>query len=175
MRKLVEVFYCNLQIGWRKVGWAEFFRTAPSMPLAAGTASEAQTAQSQGVHSTDSSAAAGNVRNEQDQSQSAHSASPELGQREESVKGTGTASSEHSSPGEGYIVPPAEFVQPLYVSKLNTVFQLCLIAGCISHSWYGWPTEDVLWGLGGITALATLGSFAAYVQVYRRGNMRTRI
>lgn len=145
------------------------------MPLTAGTASEAQTAQSQGVHSTDSSATAGSVRTKQDQSQSAHSASQEAGQKGESVNGTETASSGHSSFGEGYIVPPAEFVQPLYISKLNTVFQLCLIAGCISHSWYGWPTEDVLWGLGGITALATLGSFAAYVQVYRRGNMRTRI
>ena len=72
-------------------------------------------------------------------------------------------------------MPPAEFVQPLYISKLNTVFQLALIGGCITHSWYGWPSEQVLWGLGGVTALATLASFAAYVQVYRQGAMRTKI
>ena len=83
------------------------------------------------------------------------------------------------SPGskseEQYIVPPAEFVQPLYISKVNTCLQLGLIAGCISHSWYGWPAEEALWGLGGVTALATFASFVAYVQVYRRGNVRTKI
>jgi len=67
------------------------------MPLTAGTASEAQTAQSQGVHSTDSSATAGSVRTKQDQSQSAHSASQEAGQKGESVIGTETASSGRSS------------------------------------------------------------------------------
>ena len=68
-------------------------------------------------------------------------------------------------------VAPAAFVQPLYISKVNTVFQLCLIAGCIGHSWYGWPPEDLLWALGGLTAFTTVGSFAAYLRAYRQGKL----
>ena len=79
-----------------------------------------------------------------------------------------------SKPAGDNIVPPAETVQPLLISKLNTVLQLGLIAGCISHSWYDWPTESALWGLSGATAGATLASFAAYVQVYRRGQTRSK-
>ncbi|BDA47473.1 probable cardiolipin synthase (CMP-forming) [Coccomyxa sp. Obi] len=71
-------------------------------------------------------------------------------------------------------VAPAGFVQPLYISKVNTVFQLCLIAGCIGNSWYGWPPEDMLWVLGGITGVTTLGSFAAYIRVYRQGKLLSR-
>ena len=71
-------------------------------------------------------------------------------------------------------VAPAAFVQPLYISKVNTVFQLCLIAGCIGNSWYGWPPEDMLWVLGGITGVTTLGSFAAYIRVYRQGKLMSR-
>lgn len=71
-------------------------------------------------------------------------------------------------------VAPAAFVQPLYISKVNTVFQLCLIAGCIGNSWYGWPPEDMLWVLGGITGVTTLGSFAAYIRVYRQGKPLSR-
>lgn len=71
-------------------------------------------------------------------------------------------------------VVPAAFVQPLYISKVNTVFQLCLIAGCIGNSWYGFPPEDMLWILGGITGVTTLGSFAAYIRVYRQGKLLSR-
>lgn len=70
-------------------------------------------------------------------------------------------------------VPPAPFVQPLYISKVNTVLQLGLIVGCIGRSWYGWPSMDELYLLGGLTGLTTVGSFAAYVWAYRRGKILT--
>ena len=68
-------------------------------------------------------------------------------------------------------VPPAAFVQPLYISKVNTVLQLGLIAGCIGQSWYGWPTTEALWALGGLTGLTTVGSFGAYVKAYWQGRL----
>ena len=95
--------------------------------------------------------------------------SREEGERQEVREGASAASDAEST------VPPAELVQPLLISKLNTVFQLALIAGCISHSWYSWPSENILWGLGGVTAFATIASFAAYVQVYRRGAIQTKV
>lgn len=66
-------------------------------------------------------------------------------------------------------MPAAQLVQPLYISKVNTVFQLVLISGCIAQSWWGWPPQDVLIAWGGLTGATTLASFAAYVQVYRKG------
>ena len=130
------------------MGWAEFFRTAPGLP---DTGADAD----------------GSQRPPQGSHESQHAA--DSGQHERKMLQAEGAANQDS------VVPPAEFVQPLYISKLNTVFQLGLIAGCISHSWYSWPSEDVLWGLGGVTALATLASFAAYVQVYRRGAIRSKV
>lgn len=168
-----------MQIGWRKVGWAEFFRTAPSLPGAAprmpGSAPEAQGPQSQSQRSDVSNAAPGAEQPQQQTAQGGESASQREDEPADGSEGVSTASSAHSTSRDDDVVPPAEFVQPLYISKLNTVFQLALIGGCITHSWYGWPSEELLWGLGGVTALATLASFAAYVQVYRKGAMRTEI
>ena len=82
-------------------------------------------------------------------------------------------SNRHSAAkAEGRSQPKAaQFVEPLYVSKVNTVAQLGLVAGCISHSWYGWPVEGVLWGLGGSTAVLTVASGWAYLRAYRAGNL----
>ena len=74
--------------------------------------------------------------------------------------------------GQAEATPPAPFVQPLYISKVNTVFQLGLIASCIGQSWYGWPPHELLLALGGVTGLTTVASFAAYVRAYRRGKLR---
>ena len=155
------------------MGWAEFFRTAPMMP---GTAAEAEGLPSQSQCSHVSSHAAAGIEQPQQHEPHVQGAVPQQdGQTGEHSASASTASGAHSTSREGFVVPPAELVQPLFISKLNTVFQLGLIAGCISHSWYGWPSEQVLWGLGGTTALATVASFAAYVQVYRRGAIRTKI
>ena len=161
-----------MQIGWRKVGWAEFFRTAPKMP---DSATEAQGSQTQSQRSHRSAAAIGTEQPQQGTIQGGGSASQQEPEPADAAEGVSAASGAHGTSGEDYVVPPAEFIQPLYISKLNTVFQLALIGGCITHSWYDWPSEHVLWGLGGVTALATLASFAAYVQVYRQGAMRTKI
>lgn len=163
-----------MQIGWRKVGWAEFFRTAPSGILTGQQASFAEQDASQ--DSANQQAAASRINIEQQLSEANVQASQSEAYREQHADAdTGTASGALDKSNKAYAVPPAEFVKPLYISKVNTVSQLGLIAGCISHSWYGWPAEEALWGLGGVTAVATLASFAAYVQVYRRGSMGTKV
>ena len=160
------------------MGWAEFFRTAPTLPGAAprmvGTAAEEKKPLSQFSRSSASQPAASTEHAQQQQSQGVNPASEEKGKRTETAESLGSGPAIHSAAGEDFVVPPAGFIQPLYISKVNTVFQLGLIAGCILHSWYGWPSEEVLWGLGGVTAVATLASFAAYVQVYRRGAMQDK-
>ena len=166
---LGELRGCLLQIGWRRVGWAEFFRTAPSLPSAAGAISDAEQAESPKYHTAE-------LRSGSSEQRAAGLAPPEGSETAESEGSDSMAAgvSSSSKPAGDNTVPPAEFVQPLLISKLNTVLQLGLIAGCISHSWYDWPTESALWGLGGVTAGATLASFAAYVQVYRRGQITNK-
>lgn len=167
---LSELRGCLLQIGWRRVGWAEFFRTAPSLPSAAGTASDAEKPESPRNHTAE-------LRIWSSEQRVAGLAPPEGSERAKSERSDSKAAgaSTSSEPAGDNALPPAEFVQPLLISKLNTVLQLGLIAGCISHSWYDWPTDSALWGLGGVTAGATLASFAAYVQVYGRGQTRSKV
>lgn len=160
-----------LQIGWRRVGWAEFFRTAPSEALRAEALLDTNGVQQAACTVSKSQVAPGSPDHQHEVS--VVEASQEAGDGEQQPQVSSRAPGSKSK--EQYTVPPAELVQPLYISKLNTCLQLGLIAGCISHSWYGWPAEQALWGLGGITGLATLASFVAYVQVYRRGNVRTKI
>ena len=166
---LGELRGCLLQIGWRRVGWAEFFRTAPSLPSAAGAALDAEKAERPKDHTAE-------LKSGSSEQRGAGLAPPEGSDRAENEGSDSMAAgaSISSKPAGDNAVPPAEFVQPLLISKLNTVLQLGLIAGCISHSWYDWPTESALWGLAGVTAGATLASFAAYVQIYRRGQTRSK-
>lgn len=63
-------------------------------------------------------------------------------------------------------VPPAKLVQPLLVSKVNTVFQMALIGGCVSSSLLAWPPEGPLWVLGWLTAATTCASGAFYLRLY---------
>ncbi len=137
------------------MGWAEFFRMAGPLPQQAAehAAMQANTAKAADLFQKSSSAS--NVS--------------------ESERGTeqcsGSAAPNGRSDGHAEAAPPAPFVQPLYISKVNTVFQLGLIAGCIGQSWYGWPPHEVLLALGGVTGLTTVASFAAYVRAYRRGKL----
>lgn len=83
-----------------------------------------------------------------------------------------------SSPQHGadpHPVPPAPLVKPLYISKVNTVFQLALISGCIAQSWWGWPPQELLYAWGGLTGATTLASFTAYVNVYRQGKAVSKV
>jgi len=129
------------------VGWSEFFRLSPA-------ASNQNEERSEG---TTAGSLQGTLQNVGAESSSSSLPEEEAGPRKEG----------DAAPP----VPPAPFVQPLYISKLNTFFQLCLIAGCIGNSWYDWPPQDVLWTLGGVTGVTTLGSFIAYIRVYRQGKL----
>lgn len=78
-----------------------------------------------------------------------------------------------SGQGGGSPAPAAPLVQPLYISKVNTVFQLGLVGTCILHSWLGWPGEGAVWAASALTAGTTAASCAAYFQAYRQGRVLT--
>ena len=75
--------------------------------------------------------------------------------------GSSSAATEGSSP------KPAPFVQPLYISKVNTVVQICLVSCCLTVGPLGWPPESVILCLGGATGALTLASGFAYFQKHR--------
>jgi phosphatidylglycerophosphate synthase len=62
-------------------------------------------------------------------------------------------------------------VQPLYISKVNTVFQLGLVGTCMLDSWLGWPGQGAVWAGSALTAVTTLWSSWAYLQAYKRGSL----
>lgn len=76
------------------------------------------------------------------------------------------------SDASAHSTQPAAFMQPLYISKVNTCFQLLLVGGCLSSSWYAWPSQEVLFGLGVLTGCTTVGSSAAYASAYLRGKIK---
>lgn len=95
---------------------------------------------------------------------SASQQEPQQAQNTSSVqKGTGA----HDQPTQ-----PAAFVQPLYISKVNTCFQLLLVGGCLTSSWYGWPPQEVLLSLGVVTGGTTVASSAAYARAYLQGKIK---
>ncbi|GMH35873.1 hypothetical protein BSKO_03741 [Bryopsis sp. KO-2023] len=57
-------------------------------------------------------------------------------------------------------------VQPMFISKINTVVQLGLVAGCIGQGWLGWPGDAEVLVLSGLTVTSTLISWGAYVRGY---------
>lgn len=68
--------------------------------------------------------------------------------------------------------PAAPKVEPLYISKVNTVFQLTLISSCLTDAWIGWPGPEITLGiLGPTTALTTIWSFVAYLYAYKTGKI----
>lgn len=69
--------------------------------------------------------------------------------------------------------PAAPFVEPLYISKVNTCFQLGLAGVCMARAWLGWPGEDAVWWAAAGTAGTTVWSCTAYVRAYAAGNLLT--
>lgn len=68
--------------------------------------------------------------------------------------------------------PAAPKVEPLYISKVNTVFQLTLISSCLTDAWIGWPGPEITLGiLGPTTAMTTIWSFVAYIYAYKTGRI----
>ena len=68
-------------------------------------------------------------------------------------------------------VQGASAVTPLYISKLNTVFQLMAVAGFLLHAQTGWPPLAVLDVAAAVTTGTTVMSGAAYVQAFRKGHL----
>ena len=69
--------------------------------------------------------------------------------------------------------PVAPSVKPIFMSKLNTVFQIVLVVGAISNGALGIPNTEWVEGLGYVTAATTLASGAIYVRMYSKGQMLT--
>jgi cardiolipin synthase len=61
-------------------------------------------------------------------------------------------------------------MQPLFISKVNTVLQLALIGGSLSHAWVAWPDASSLKAVEVVTAGTTALTCAAYAQkaLFRR-------
>ena len=70
--------------------------------------------------------------------------------------------------GQNTAAGAAPFVTPLYISKVNTVFQLSLVGASITSSWYGWPSDDALIALGSLTAILTCASGYQYYRTRRK-------
>lgn len=62
-------------------------------------------------------------------------------------------------------------MRPLLVSKVNTVLQLALVSGCLSHAWLGLPGPDTLNALELLTAATTAASCGAYAHKYAAGKL----
>ena len=80
----------------------------------------------------------------------------------------GAAPSQHSS-GHAHDPAPADSpvaaaMQPLLVSKANTVLQILLIGCCLSAPALGWPSQDGIMLLGSLTAVTTVASGLAYLR-----------
>jgi cardiolipin synthase (CMP-forming) len=57
-------------------------------------------------------------------------------------------------------------IKPLYISKANTVAQICLAAGVLFSLAIEFQNETLLLGASTIVAILTVGSFTAYMQVW---------
>ncbi len=62
-------------------------------------------------------------------------------------------------------------MRPILVSKANTVLQLALVSGCMSHAWVGLPDAPLLKSLELLTACTTAASLGAYAWLYATGRM----
>ena len=58
--------------------------------------------------------------------------------------------------------PGVPFMRPLLISKVNTVFQITLLSGCMGRAWVEWPDPESLVALEVVTAGTTAASCAAY-------------
>jgi cardiolipin synthase len=62
-------------------------------------------------------------------------------------------------------------MRPLLISKVNTVLQLALVCGCMSHAWQGLPDTSALHYLELLTASTTISSLLAYMWEYASGRL----
>ena len=80
-----------------------------------------------------------------------------------------------TKPSEGSnAAPAAPNVKPIFLSKVNTLFQIGLVVGAMAQgASLGYPSQEVVQGLGYLTAGTTVASGAIYVMMYFRGQMLT--
>lgn len=179
-------------VGWRWPGAAEFFRVSSSSPSAQPSTASNKTGHTQGdsvntsAGSTEtsskyaenhevagSSKAYDNSKGSRGIDDSISSISS-LGSlqhdtSDEQLKANIPDAGRTSTSGKA---PPAVFVQPLYISKVNTCFQLLLVGGCLTNSWYAWPPPEALAVLGVATGGTTLASCGAYARAYLSGTIK---
>ena len=163
-------------VGWRWPGLAEFFRLAspslpPSSPADAAAVEHAilrqpATASGSAHHSST------NLQGTQDAGHLRMDSNTAVAQPVGPVQPGQQESQENSVPLQHDSIPPAVFMQPLYISKVNTCFQLLLIGGCLSSSWYTWPPQEVILVLGFVTGGTTLASCIAYVRAFLKGSIK---
>lgn len=132
-------------LGWRWPGLGEFFRVGPPPAAASDAAGAAGTAE----------AAEGAAQ----QPPAAAAAAAPVG------------SEAREAPGGGAHAHAAPLVKPLYISKVNTCFQLGLVGACVGHAWLGVPSEAWVWGGSVLTAGTTVASCLAYFKAYRDGKV----
>ncbi len=180
-------------VGWRWPGAAEFFRVTSSSPLAQLSTASNRTGNmqsdfvdtSKGSTETSSNYAekhevAGSSKAYDNTSKGSHGIDDTIS----SISSLGslqhdTSNEQHKAnvPSAGRTstsgkAPPAVFVQPLYISKVNTCFQLLLVGGCLTSSWYAWPPQEALAALGVATGGTTLASCGAYARAYLSGTIK---
>lgn len=140
-------------LGWRWPGVGEFFRLGP--PPGSSDSS------SSGSSNTDSAA----------MPQGSSGGAPPVATRSEGRQQQQQQQAEASiAPGQA---PAAPFVEPLYISKVNTALQLGLVGSAMAHAWLGWPNADTVWWVAVGTAGTTVASCAAYVRAFMAGNLLT--
>ncbi len=77
-----------------------------------------------------------------------------------------------AAPGGAHAAGTAmPFMRPLVVSKVNTVLQLALVSGCLTHAWVQWPPAEAMAALEAATAATTVASGALYVHKYATGKL----
>lgn len=174
-------------LGWQWPGAAEFFRVASSPPPPQQASSATDTRQSPGNtkgHGPEISISRDKGHGEGQSTAHQSQATDSIPDSISSISSVGSLShgkvDQQEAAGmqtddRGAVSeksPPAVFVQPLYISKVNTCFQLLLIGGCLTSSWYAWPPQEALFALGVVTGGTTLASCGAYVRAYLNGTIK---
>lgn len=179
-------------VGWRWPGAAEFFRVASSSSSAQASIAPDRTGhmQSNSVNTSGGSADTSSSYAENhevagsgkayDNSKGSHGIDDSIS----SISSVGSLQHDRSDgdlkasiPDAGRAstsgkAPPAVFIQPLYISKVNTCFQLLLVGGCLTSSWYAWPPQEALAALGVATGGTTLASCGAYARAFLSGTIK---
>ena len=163
-------------VGWRWPGLAEFFRlTSPSLPPSSPTdaaAREAATLRQPATNSGSAHQSSTSVQGNRDAGHVSMDSNTAAAEHVGSVQPGEKAFQTGQVPVDKGRIPPAVFVQPLYISKVNTCFQLLLIGGCLSSSWYTWPSQEAILALGVITGGTTFASCIAYIRTFLKGSIK---